>query len=116
MSIFTRSSVVPAIVGAVVGTIALTALPSQAGTITGVSLTGLGQNTGTSSLVGNQISVTETFNNTNTITKALTVSNGGSGTYSFVVNALNASGQAWDRFRFNLNATGGNRPQYASIS
>jgi hypothetical protein len=115
--VFAIKRVFPAIGGAVVGAIAFTTLPSYAGTITGVSLNpGTGGNSGTITQSGSTITVNETFNNLNTIVKNLAVSTGGSGTYSFVVNALNSSGTTWDTFRFNLNANGNNRPQYVVVS
>jgi hypothetical protein len=117
MSIFTIRNAFPTIVGAVVSTIALSALPSYAGTITGVSLNpGTGGNSGTIAQSGSDITVSETFVNLNTIVKNLTVTRGNSGTYNFVVDALNNSGRIWDTFRFNLNANGNNRPEYVAGS
>jgi hypothetical protein len=119
MTILSKS--IATIAGAAASAIAFTALPSYAGTITATSLSGLGQNTGsiTSPDSTNTISVTETFNNPNTISKILTVaSSSTSNIYNFVVNATNSTGFSWGSFRFNLNASGNqnDRPTFSSIS
>jgi hypothetical protein len=113
MTILSKS--IATIAGAAASAIVFTSLPSYAGTITGITFNGLANNTASGNVSGNQINVTELFNNPNTITKVLsTTQSATSNIYSFIVNATNQTNFIWDSFRFNLNADNntGDRPTF----